>query len=653
MTRSSLAVCLAALITAGTAAAQVPSVGAVYPPGGTRGTKTEVRLFGSGLQGATSVLISGSGVKATAAAPTGDGNQLPVSLEIASDAAPGVRELRAVTPRGLSTPGYIWVDPYPQIEEAEPNNTPEKAQKIAKLPVTVNGQMLPGEDVDWFEFPVEAGKPLVIDVVAIRMFSALDPAIELRDEKNRLVATAMEGYDRDPRIVYTPKSSGTYKLQLRDTLYRGNGGHIYRVTIGHVPVVTGIQPCGAAPGEKAAYTIEGANLPTKQAEFTIPPDAPEGMPHYVVLETPQGPSLPIALWPSHLPAVVSPTGTSATKPFVVPSMPSSVHGSMPSNGEPQHFLFAGTPGQPVQIHVQARAIRSRMHPMVRIFDTAGKELMQTEDQIGRDTRITFSPPAAANYRLELSSIENRGGSEYPFRIDFMPSSMRDFRLSITPDRVIVGSGQTTLMTVTADRIGGWAGDIHVRVEGLPATLKASPLILQGGETTGQISITGVPGSDHGTAVTVVAEAALPQGTITRKALPIAQLPRPGEGNPAPRAVHYMSVGQIGPQPLFNLTPETTDIVLSPGETRNVKISVMRKPGDNNAKPAIALSLANLPAGVKAAAPNVPENAGEVTITLTAEANAPESMRFVQLTGKLGDKATEPAPILRVSVKKKS
>ena len=83
----------------------------------------------------------------------------------------------------------------------------------------------------------------------------------------------------------------------------------------------------------------------------------------------------------------------------------------------------------------------------------------------------------------------------------------------------------------------------------------------------------------------------------------------------------------------------------------VKVRAARKAGDNNANPAIALTLANLPGGVTAETPAIPEKQGEATIKLTASKEAPQVIQNAILTGKLGDNV-QPAPALVITVKPK-
>ena len=125
-----------ALGAAAPAAAQAPSVSFAFPPGGQIGTKTSVTISGGNLQGATAVLVSGTGVQAQIV-KNADGGSLPIELTAAPNIAPGMREIRVVTPRGSSNPSRIWVGAYPQMAEVEPNISLATAQKIDKLPITV------------------------------------------------------------------------------------------------------------------------------------------------------------------------------------------------------------------------------------------------------------------------------------------------------------------------------------------------------------------------------------------------------------------------------------------------------------------------------------------------------------------------------------
>lgn len=628
------------------------SLTAVWPPGGTAGSRVEARVEGANLGGATAALVSRPGVKAQVGAPAADGSSLPVTLEIAPDAAPGPYELRIVSPKGVSNPGYLWVGPWPERAETEPNNTPAEAMKPGKLPVTICGRIDAAEDVDWYAFQAEAGETLAFDICAYRLYSAVDPALELRDSADRLLASAMEGYDRDPRILYTFKAAGTYRLLVRDVMYRGGPNFLYRLTFGRLPVITALSPVGGRRGETLTASVEGVNLgDMKTWSVALPADMAENRAHYVLPQTPNGPALPVLIAGDDNPQATETPGSSATRPQAVPALPVTIDGRIGAAKEEDHYQFRAEAGKPLEIAVAARAIGSRLYACLRLLDKTGRELLNTEEQIGRDPQIAFTPPETGDYRLIVAGIENRGGPDYFYRLSLRPP-VPDFRLTATPDILTLGRGQTVVVTVSATRRGNFNGAITVRAEGLPAGVAASPLTLGPGQSSGILTLTAAADATPAqTALRFVGEAQLDDRMpVTRAAVPLASLPRPGEGQVVPRAVEFQMATLTEDVPLYALSTETTDVTLAPGQTVMLKVRAARKPNDNAATPAIALVLANLPPGVTAETPNIAEKQDEVLIKITAAGDAQPVVQNALLTGKLGENA-QPAPALRITIKK--
>jgi hypothetical protein len=641
------ALCLLASISP--AAAQ--NIADVWPPGAHRGSKATVRVEGSALAGAKQVLISGHGVKVTMGEVAKDGNSIPLSLDVAADAGPGPYEVRIVTPAGLSTPGYLWVGTFSEIEEKEPDNQPGEAMKLDKLPVTVNGRANSPEDVDWYQFHADAGETMVFDICANRLFAPLDPFLELRDVENHLLGMAMEGYDRDPRLIHTFKKAGEYRLQVRDTLYRGGGNFVYRLTLGKIPVVTQLTPPGGKRGETLNAAVNGVNLGAiTNTSIVLPADMPEDRTWYAFVDTPNGLALPVAVFAGDNVQTVAPSGR-AISPLTPPG---SIVGRLAAEKEKHTIPLSLQPGKAYQIDVVARAAGSRVLPYVRVLDPAGKELLNTEDQIGRDPRITFTPPAAGIYRAEVSTIDGKGGPDYYYRLIATAPTAPDFRITASPDNLVLGKSQTQVVDVNLDRRAGFGGPVVVNVEGVPAGVAASPLTIPAGQNSGILTLTAAPDAALANgALRIIAEAPdvkAGTGPLRRVAGIMANLPRPGEGQVLPRPVHFQMVTTTAAVPLFTLAPESTNITIAPGQSVMVKVRANRRPKDDAANPAIALALANLPPGVSAETPAIPEKQTEATIKLTAAGNAGPVQGNALLTGKLGD-ITLPAPALRIEIKK--
>jgi hypothetical protein len=383
---------------------------------------------------------------------------------------------------------------------------------------------------------------------------------------------------------------------------------------------------------------------------------PEGRTWWVIPDTPNGPALPVAVGADDDVQMdgrsLSPNGVGAAY-----AEPTTIHGMLQLGRKEDVYPLHLESGKPVVLTVRARAIGSRMLPYLRITDSAGKELLTSEDQIGQDPRVNFSPPSTGDYRVAVRSVDARGGPQYAYDLVVRPESHPDFRITVTPDRLIAARGQALVMRVSLDRLGGFHAPVEVRVEGLPPGIAASPLTVNAGQTSGIITLSAAPDSTlplYSTSeIRVVGTAAGPSGgaTLAHPALAIGDLPRPGEDATAPRLVQYQLAGINDAVPLYTLSPAMTAIALAPGQSVSVKVTASRRAGDNNANPAIALTLADLPPGVSAETPEIPEKKTEITIKLTASADAKPVTQSALLTGKLGD-TVEAAPALVITVKPK-
>ena len=95
------------------------------------------------------VLITGDGVTAEVQPPMlkpeeeakkSELTKMEVKFTVAADALPGVRDVRIVTPTGVSTVGQVVIVRDPVIAETPNNDKPEQAQ-VVQLPATLCGAM--------------------------------------------------------------------------------------------------------------------------------------------------------------------------------------------------------------------------------------------------------------------------------------------------------------------------------------------------------------------------------------------------------------------------------------------------------------------------------------------------------------------------------
>ena len=89
------------------------------------------------------------------------GEQVEIEVTIDPGAAPGDRDLRLVTPGGLTNPLRFQVGVLPETREEHLLSAGDAPAPAVDLPVLLNGQIMPGE-VDRFRLRARTGQQLVI-----------------------------------------------------------------------------------------------------------------------------------------------------------------------------------------------------------------------------------------------------------------------------------------------------------------------------------------------------------------------------------------------------------------------------------------------------------------------------------------------------------
>ena len=185
------------------------------------------------------------------------GETVRVRLTIAEGARAGTRFLRLRTKGGLSNPMRFEIGQHPEVRETEPpvdyfnlegrgsgrrsvsSYDAAVAKPVEVLPATINGRIMPGE-VDAFTFHARAGTQLVLMVRARNLIPYLADAVPgwfqavatLYDSSGKEVAFSDDyGFDPDPVMFYKIPADGDYRIEVRDSIYRGREDFVYRITL--------------------------------------------------------------------------------------------------------------------------------------------------------------------------------------------------------------------------------------------------------------------------------------------------------------------------------------------------------------------------------------------------------------------------------------
>jgi hypothetical protein len=166
-----------------------PWIDAVFPPAVEPGKPTPLTVYGRNLPGgqpAPEAVVDGRVLEkvVVTVAPPAD----PPSaqrLAFGGHLSPPMAGLSGFEYRlrnavGVSNPMLVTFTRSPLIAEAEPNDAPERAQKLA-VPCEVAGRIDRRHDRDWYSFAAKKGEVLLIDLVSDRLGAQTDMKLLLRN----------------------------------------------------------------------------------------------------------------------------------------------------------------------------------------------------------------------------------------------------------------------------------------------------------------------------------------------------------------------------------------------------------------------------------------------------------------------------------------
>ena len=427
---------------------------------------------------------------------------------VARDAPTGVRELRLVTSAGLTNPIRLQIGRLPEytrpvakvppafavVNGATPpartaNRQPDPPAAIV-LPAVVNGQMMPGA-ADRYRFMATRGQRIVVEVAARELIPYISDAvpgwfqaaIALRDSSGReLEAADHYRFHPDPVLSYEIPADGEYIVEIHDSIYRGREDFVYRVSIGELPFLTAIFPLGGKSGTKLKLEMHGWNLP---AAPLVQDERHKSQGVYPVGISGSN-ELPFAV--DTLPETMASAAAARREKAQKVKLPSTINGRIAHAGDSAFFRIDARAGEQIAAEVFARRLDSPLDSILRLTNSAGRELAVNDDFEDRgegllthqaDSRILFQFPAKGTYYLQLTDTQRKGGPEYAYRLRITHPEP-DFELRVAPSSLNVRTGSTVPVTVYAIRRDGFAGEIALELKDAPAGFTMSGAVIPGG-----------------------------------------------------------------------------------------------------------------------------------------------------------------------------
>ena len=611
----------------------------IFPAGGPSGETTRVAVNGDNLDGAKTVRVTGQGVKGELIKVV-KGKTAEISLTIDPDAEPGMRDLRLVTPGGVTNRSRFIVARGPELNEQEPNSKVSEAQALPALPVVVNGQILDA-DKDLFRFSATAGQTIVCRVQAQQLLPFIADAVPgwfqavltLYDAEGGHLAYVDDfRFHPDPVLIYQVQRDGEYLVEIRDSIYRGRGDFVYRLSVGELPYVTHIYPLGAPRNSTAEVKLLGVNLPKKKLNIELTNDC--AALRYVQLSHGRvnSNSLPFAV--GRMAETQESEPNDSMKRANPIEVPITINGRIQKSGDVDCFVFRAQAGQKLVVDVRARRLGSPLDSIITVLDAGSAAVAKNDDTEDKgaplvthhaDSHLVHTFGATGKYFISIADVQGKGGEEFAYRLVISPPRP-DYELRVVPDNPRVGQGATTVLTVHALRRDGFNGRIDLSVEDMPQGFTASGTEIPKGENEVILTLTAPADAPLGIhSPTIVGKAVIGDDTLTRQARSAEDVTQAFiYHHLVPTQEFLLSVVAPGPFKLIPQMPPEGFIRFGAGRTAFLDVKVVRTP---QAKGPIRLTLHNPPKGVRMKGAAIRPNEDQAKVAIRIPNQLPPTVRY--------------------------
>ena len=198
---------------------------------------------------------------------------------------------------------------------------------------------------------------------------------------------------------------------------------------------------------------------------------------------------------------------------------------------------------------------------------------------GKDSHLHFTAPADGDYIVRLRDVRGLKGEEYAYRLSIRPPRP-DFRLTVRPLNPNVPEGGRIPITVTALRLDDFNGPIEAALEGLPAGLHATTGTIEPDQVSTTLLLSADAGARlaHAVPLRAAGRAHIANRLVAHQADP----------------EDHLKLIALMPRPDITMTAETKEVVLEPGGTATVEVSIQRH---NDFGGRVPVEVRNLPPGV--------------------------------------------------------
>jgi hypothetical protein len=376
----------------------------------------------------------------------------------------------------------------PEAIEVEPNDEPKAPQRLAVASSTVNGRLAKAGDVDGFGVNLARGQTLVAGVEAERhLGSPMDAVLQIVSADGLVLAQNDDDIGRDPRIVFEAPSAGNYIVRLfafpatPDSSIRFAGGrnYVYRLTLTTGGFIDYAFPLAVGPGGPAVVEAIGWNIPA--GARILPSHESDARDVFTATHASLAGAAEVRRVPFAATVEIEPNDLS--RPQLIAS-PVALSGRIDPPGDRDVFRVVLHNNDKRVFRIESRALGRPLDPILRVLDSGGKVLAESDDtgRNDRDLERTFTAPADGEYRLVVRDLNGQGGPRFAYLLTVL-EPRPDFALTLASDRFDLTPGKITKITVAVQRKDSLAEPIEIAAVDLPAGITAPRVTSKPGDAS--------------------------------------------------------------------------------------------------------------------------------------------------------------------------
>ena len=401
------------------------------------GVPTKLTIRGSKLPSDLRVITNRTDVKA--ALEKVSDTEATLAVEVPSDTPDSSFGLWFAAANGPLTSRIVLVDELATGIDNGANHSLATAQEVTTL-CAVDGTS-DGTKSDHFRFHAEAGQRVAFEVQTQSIHSKMDPIARLLQADGRVLHTSDDdSVGPDCRFSYTFAESGDYILQVGESHYVAGGE--YHLRIGDFPILHHAFPLAVREGERTKVGFTGPD-----ASLVVASDVLIQSPSKLSLRNNHFGTVPariaggrsaskgtiaVSQLPQHLePAAVDSASQKAPETKQVLEVPLGISGRIETKGERDSYWLRGTKGQVFRFTSRTRSLGCATMLQMSLWNSAGAKLAETPVNESDEWSFDATIPEDGEYRLEVSDLLKRGGSEFGYWIEVTPTG--SFSIAIKPD----------------------------------------------------------------------------------------------------------------------------------------------------------------------------------------------------------------------------